>query len=514
VTTGEGQGLDGDFTAAYLAVRRVADLVDRDPAAVAPGTVSALETLLARDDHARQTQARILYRDAAGVLTALAADGPGHLARASRQALERALATPGKPRLAAAEAVGGLPLCLRGPVLDFPDPDPAPVVSFAALAALADAVPDAPPRVAGRGLLLATRHPDSLLVLKRLRRGEDPAGLVREAVWMRACAELPFPAPCHVPRPLWPGGQALAAVPDAPAVPGAELDPGGRCLAYLADRRYFAYPNDPPGAGGPDEGTFVEVMGRAALLLGWLAGRGIVHEAAIPLFHNRVQRDRREDGGVYDWRLPGRLDRWLASALHPNFGLSGLRDFEHLASLERASRLYRRMGDHFVSLFLVAGSYFRQRDPGLRGLTDRGEPVDARHLFDEARLTEVVAAVVDGYHRGFVGAPPAVAPFCPRALARRMVEEMGVDRYMTEILRVADQEAMTDAAFAAFCLARGLDPETARSLTRGAADVTLVTGPHLGAFNDRTSLPELAECTAAASAACLIGRYFADRGRN
>ena len=84
-------------------------------------------------------------------------------------------------------------------------------------------------------------------------------------------------------------------------------------------------------------------MGRAALLLGWLAGRGIVHEAAIPLFHNRVQRDRREDGGVYDWRLPGRLDRWLASALHPNFGLSGLRDFEHLASLERTSRLYRTM---------------------------------------------------------------------------------------------------------------------------------------------------------------------------
>ena len=57
-------------------------------------------------------------------------------------------------------------------------------------------------------------------------------------------------------------------------------------------------------------------------------------------------------------------------------------------------------------------------------------------------------------------------------------------------------------------------PETARSLRRGEADVELVTGPHLGAFNDRTSLPELAECTAAAAAACLVGRYFADRGRN
>ena len=33
-------GLDGDFTAAYLAARRVADLAERDPAAVTPDTVA------------------------------------------------------------------------------------------------------------------------------------------------------------------------------------------------------------------------------------------------------------------------------------------------------------------------------------------------------------------------------------------------------------------------------------------------------------------------------------------
>lgn len=508
-------GIDGDFTAAFLAVRRLADLAGRDPAAMPGPVVAALETLLTGDAHARQTQARILYRDAAGVLATLMAEGPGPLARASRHALEQALATPGKPRLATAEAVGGLPLCIRGPNLDIPDPGPAPRLDFTALAALAGADPRATPRRAGRGLLVPTRDPGTLLVLKRLRRGEDPAGLVREAAWMRACADLAFPAHCHVPRPLFPLGHPLAAVPDAPGA-GApcDLDPRGLCLAFLARRDYFAYPNDPPGPVGPDAPVFLETMGRSALLLGWLTGQGILHEAAIPLFHNRVQRDRREDGGVYDWRLPGRLDRWLSSALHPNFGLSGLRDFEHLASLDRPSRLYRTMGDHIVSLLLVAGSAFRMRGPSLLGRDSQGRPVDARHLFDEDLLTETVTAIVTGYHTGFVGAPPAVAPFCPRSLARRMIEEMGVDRHMTEILRVADQETMTDAAFHAFCQARGLAPQAARALSRGQADVTLVTGPHLGDFNNRTSLPELAECTAATAAACLVGRFVAQRDRN
>ena len=58
-------GLDGDFTAAYLAARRLADLAERDPGALCPACLAALERLLVADPHARRTQARILYRDAA-----------------------------------------------------------------------------------------------------------------------------------------------------------------------------------------------------------------------------------------------------------------------------------------------------------------------------------------------------------------------------------------------------------------------------------------------------------------
>ena len=504
-------GLDGDFTAAYLAARRVADLAERDPAAVTPDTVAALATLLTRNDHVRQTQARILYRDAAGALVSLLANGPPALATASRRALAQALGTPGKPRLATAEAVGALPLAgLAGPVVSLPEPVAAPA-SFAALLAAAHVPPSAGVRVAGRSLLMTTADPGVLLVIKRLRRGEDPLGLAREAAWMAHCADLPFPVPCHVPTPLSRGGAPLWAVADAPApLPG--LDGAGRCLAYRASRAYFAYPNDPGRDGLPDADTFVAAMTRAAVLLGWLAGQGIVHEAAIPLFHNRVQQGRREDGGLYDWRLPGRLDRWLHSALHPNFGLSGLRDFEHFASLgSRPVRLYRQMGDHLLSLFLVAGSYFRMRDPQLIGRGPDGAPVDARHLFDPDVLARVVAEAVAGYQEGFVGVAGALPPFDARELARRMVEEMGVDRHMDELLRRDDQAAMTDAVFREFLLARGMAVETVAGLTRGEADVAIPTGPHLGAFNNRTSLPELNEATAAAVAACLAARHAHDR---
>ncbi|EHJ48649.1 hypothetical protein DFW101_2645 [Solidesulfovibrio carbinoliphilus subsp. oakridgensis] len=502
----EAFGLDGDFTAAFLAARRVADLAGRDPAAVAPATVTALRTLLARNDHARQTQARILYREAAGALVTLLAKGPPHLAGLSREALARALATPGKPRLATAEAVGALPLAgLRGPDVPVP-PSVAGPATFAALCGRAGADPAAGVRPAGRSLLVPTRRPDRLLVVKRLRQGEDPSGLAREAAWMEHCATLPFPEPCHVPTPCRDGEPVLFAVPDLP-FPLAGLDPAGRCLAYLARTDYFAYPN----AAGPQalaDDALAGALGRAAFLFGWLAGQGILHEAAIPLFHNRVQRGRREDGGVYDWRLPGRLDRWLHSSLHPNFGLSGLRDFEHLVALgDRTGTLYRRLGDHLVSLFLVAGSAFRLRDPALVGTLPDGRPADARHLFDEDLLARIVGHIHGRYFEGFVGEAGARVPFHPRELARRMVEEMGVDRHMAELLRLDDQAAMTDAAFVAFLTDRGLAPAEAARLRRGQADVELATGPHLGAFNNRTSLPELNEATAASVAACLAARH-------
>ena len=97
-------------------------------------------------------------------------------------------------------------------------------------------------------------------------------------------------------------------------------------IAFVAHRDYFIYPND----GDADSGEVREILGRNAYLMGRLTARGIIHDAPIPLFHNRTQRMRRDDQGRYQWFRAGRLDRWLDSCAFPNLGRSGLRDFEHL----------------------------------------------------------------------------------------------------------------------------------------------------------------------------------------
>ena len=72
---------------------------------------------------------------------------------------------------------------------------------------------------------------------------------------------------------------------------------------------------------------------------------------------------------------------------------------------------------------------------------------------------------------------------------------------------------MTDEDFWAFLTSRGMDAAAARQARRGEADVALETGPHLGAFNNRTSLPEMNEAVAAAVAACLAARHARERAR-
>ena len=128
------------------------------------------------------------------------------------------------------------------------------------------------------------------------------------------------------------------------------------------------------------------------------------------------------------------------------------------------------------------------------------------HHPDEALLLEYAGGGLTESIALVVATHLALCPIC-----RRMVEEMGVDRHMDELLRRDDQAAMTDAAFREFLLARGMAAETVAGLNRGEADVAIPTGPHLGAFNNRTSLPELNEATAAAVAACLAARHARDR---
>ena len=153
-----------------------------------------------------------------------------------------------------------------------------------------------------------------------------------------------------------------------------------------------------------DGGQVREILSRSAWLLGRLMAMGIAHTAPIPLFHNRAQRHRREDGGRYRWTHAGRLDRWLASCRYPNFGASGLRDFEHFEVVTGRARFrYEIIGSHLISLLLVAGSYFRSKAPDRMGLDLSGQPVDTRDLFDRSLLQTMIGDIYRAYYEGFTG---------------------------------------------------------------------------------------------------------------
>jgi hypothetical protein len=189
--------------------------------------------------------------------------------------------------------------------------------------------------------------------------------------------------------------------------------------------------------------------------------------------------------------------------------LSGLRDFEHLVSFSGDGRiLYRHIGSHFFSLLLVAGSHFRNRDRSRVGLDENRRPVDARALFDRPLLKTMILDIFENYYCGFTGTSPAAAlPVDLDGLTGRIIEEMGVDRYMTELLRRVDQNALTDDEFYAFLKERGYSTRQLTDLNRGEKDILITSGPHLGDFNRQISLPELIECVAAMSAVCIAGRF-------
>lgn len=497
-----------DFTVTWLNARALRAEADRLGADVPERTVKALEAILTNFVHDAQRNAHHLYREAARGLAMLLRPGmPPSLASRALAVLDAMLREgTRKARLAVSDVMGGLVSVAPGPRLSPCDPGRAKAVDLDKVLAQAGAQ-GAKVRRAGRSLLFDLPG-KRLLVIKRARSGEDGLGLGREAAWMDLLSRESFPVRFEAPVPLPVHGCPLIALRGA-REPG--LHPRGLALCFVAPADYFVYPNELLCGGRPGAEEFCEMWLRAAELFGLLAGRGIVHEDPIPLFHNRTAQTRRGDQGVYDWRRMGRLDQWLASCRHPNFGATGLRDFEHLARWPgQGQALHRALGNALMALLLVAGSWFRAAKPACRGIAPDGSPADARHCFDEELLTRLVGQGFARMHLGFAGEPfTGALPFDAAHLARRMVEEMGVDRYMEELFRVEDQGRLGRVAFEEFLVARGMPPEEAAKAEQGREDIALATGPHLGRFNAQTSLPELNEFVACAAARIIAGRYLA-----
>ncbi len=505
-----------DFTAVYYAVYHLRSLLTDHPWAAEPRTVSVLEDLLKREDFARQRQGLFLFRQAALTLVSImvrtggAVDEGAALARQAERSIEQVLAkTWGHAHRAMAESLGSLPVAVAGPCVedDWAHGDRGRVLDLDRLLDGHGLKLTGTDRVIGRSRVFRLADDDRILVLKATRPGENPEGLLNEALWMRRLAGAAgfFPLRFDIPFPLDLDGRYLFRLTGFPGHPARS---GGHAIVFLAHPDYFSYPVG-RGGGGLDDRAFRELMARNAWLLGKLTGRGIVHTAAIPLFHNRVQADRRRDRGRYEWFRAGRLDRWLASCDYPNLGITGLRDLEHLVPASgRETNLYRHIGSHFLSLLLIVGAHFRGKAPERRGLDPDGRPVDARNLFDPALVGDLIREIFGAYHEGFAGTPfTGPSPVDIPELVLAMIEEMGVDRHMEEVLRAVDQEGMSDAGFRAFLEERGFSDDRIRGLPKGAADIVFHSGPHLGSFNRPISLPELIRAVETFSALCMAGRF-------
>jgi hypothetical protein len=502
----------------FIALQELRYIIEDEPHKPESEAISFIGNLLLDTEFSNQRQVYFFYRQAAEALRALALySNDSRYTTMAMDTLTHSLRHATGPALrATAEALGALPFKIRGPAIPEIRIEKIPSVSCRAIFDSVGSRVYSEPRRFGRSLVFEIYPPnqDRLLVLKLARQGDRLDDLGNEVSWMEFFqAELDrFKLRFNVPSPIRLNGCRVFRIKDLSSWTTGfpDLHAAGFAIGFVAHRDYFVYPNrhnDTPRYGSND--NFMEIICRNARLLGQLTASGIVHDAPIPLFHNRQQAGRRHDEGMYLWFRGGRLDRWLASCEYPNLGPTGIRDFEHFFSLDGWDRnLYRYIGNHLLSLLLVTGSFFRNKKPTMVGLDDDGLPIDARPLFNKNVLKEMVINIFTNYYKGFTGlASEEDLPIDIDRLIDRMIEEMGVDRHMTEIFRVVDQKNMSDTGFKKFLMERGYEEEKVRSLKRGAQDLIIHSGPHLGEFNRTISLPEIIDAISSISAMCLAGRY-------
>jgi len=146
------------------------------------------------------------------------------------------------------------------------------------------------------------------------------------------------------------------------------------------------------------------------------------------------------------------------------------------------------------------------------GGDENGAPRDVRFLFDRARYSDLVRGVFAAYYGGSSKGdrlPDLNADI--ETLVDCLIDQMGVDRHMLEILRREDQNRMSDRDFNAFLTRYNLSVGSTAVIEKGAADIEVPSGPHLGEFNGPISVPELTAFLRSAAAAIVAGRFMAQR---
>ena len=376
------------------------------------------------------------------------------------------------------------------------------------------AIKEATPRFVNRSLVSEIDH-DQVLVVKCMRPQDSLEDLSNEVKWMLYLGGLSFKRRFVIPEPLTFKGAYLFKLSNLPIDKPKDLRLHRKryAICFIVHKDYFSYPNSPRLAEGLSSAQIKEVMTRCAYLLGKLTSLGVIHKDIIALFHSRVQAQRRLDKGRYCWWQGhvGRLDRWLDSCDWPNLGLSGIRDFEHFMSFRGSlQELFHHVGNHLLGLFLVTGSYFRNKDRTRVGLDRNKRPVDTWDLFDRALLRKIIEGIICSYHEGLTGKRwfQEAFLFDFELLTERMVEEMGTDHHMVEKLRTRDQKEMSTSAFREVLRNGGYSEDEMDRFKQGAEDIDIMTGPHLGEFNGEISLPEMMDLIRKVAVLCTLHGFI------
>lgn len=522
-----------NFQALFTGVCALNSLISQHPDTADLITIQTLEIILKQTLHLKQSNSFFLYRQTAETLVSVIKNSSDKkMIEKSLSVLKNTIIHSSKKQLrAVAEATGTLPLKInhtKAPVFANSE---ITSHSFNSILENQKIQHCKHHQWFGRSLV-SDIDDEKILVFKMAKKDDCFSGLNLEGWFMEYLAmEFYSKQKFSIPLPLKFSGQFLFSIKNLP-IPfkkEAKLHEENICIAFIANKDYFIYPNEKNQDSAIDEKSFTEIISRNSSLLGELSGSGFVHTAPVPLFHNRVQQNRREDGGLYEWDKGGRLDSWLKSCRYPNFGQSGVRDFEHIEIFKGNSRkLYKNIGSHILSLILVSGSFFRNigKDNanykliGNTGFDENQNPLDARNLFDKNRLELVLETIITNYYQSFTGTTKSSGfSFEPSLFSQKIIDEMGVDKHMEEVLRVADQKKMDENDFKHFLLERGFEPNKISYYKKGEKDISIKTGPHLGGFNQKFSIPEITDLLAKVSALCIAGKFDAERdiakqGRN
>ena len=159
---------DLDFCATFMTVNELNSFAQSHPDNVRLETISTLEKILRDLKHLKQTQSLFLYRAAANALASIIVNNTDiSLSLPAITALKNILNTGmDANHRAAAEAMGSLPLCIKGPKIDEERTEVIPAVKWKELLMRNSFNLSHAPIMIGRSLVSPIAGNGKLLVLK------------------------------------------------------------------------------------------------------------------------------------------------------------------------------------------------------------------------------------------------------------------------------------------------------------------------------------------------------------